>query len=424
MKILGVTGLSDNADIDVSDVLIWSINETYADLRRSMPLWAAQGMRFERQRRVWDKATSGDGIALSEKEAQKFLEQEAVSIEERYRPRDDAAGADELFRGSEGNPRVAEIRGRCERFDSTKFTAAALQEEQERELSPEVEAERQVERPKPAKALSHKVHEDVRTFIRTGAISSIQPAFKPAFGALYNTSAAAYFDPGEFPQDLLVTSDFARTVESSGASVQMDAYQRPVQWVVTTRSPCCPGQAGAQQEGTRKRMVVVIISPFEAEALMPDIERSAAVFLHLYGPRSNPAFRPLDHLTLYTLPPLPRDWRAPPAHLVLLLNLFAGQLYFRSHDEYSAACEFLSLSWRPVESGQIVQPDGFIDPAPGDVNCRFRASPTRFLQVLLATIRRDGRGIGKTHWGRVLAGEILKEDDFEDGDVGMEDEEE
>jgi len=157
-------------------------------------------------------------------EAEKFLEQEALSLEDRYRPRDDTAEADALFKGSESNPRFAEIRSRYERFDSTKFTAAALQEEQERELSPEIKAERQVERPNPAKALPIEVHKHMRTFVRTGAIASIDPAFKPAFRALEMISAAAHYNIGQFPRDLLVTTDFARTVELKGKNIQSDAY--------------------------------------------------------------------------------------------------------------------------------------------------------------------------------------------------------
>lgn len=51
-KIYTVTGNPNDAGINVSDVLMWAISETYADLRRSMPLWAMQGARFERQKAI------------------------------------------------------------------------------------------------------------------------------------------------------------------------------------------------------------------------------------------------------------------------------------------------------------------------------------------------------------------------------------
>ena len=156
---------------------------------------------------------------------------------------------------------------------------------------------------------------------------------------------------------------------------------------------------------------MVIISPFEAQGLMNEIKKSSAVILHLYAPRSNLAFQPLDELKLYTVPALPSNWRVP-VDLVLQMNLFTGQLYFRSYDEYKSACEFLGLAWRAMD-GTGIEPDGFIVPSALDTDYRFSTSPTKFLQVLLATVRRDGRGIGKTHWGRVLAGELLTRDDFE-----------
>lgn len=46
-KILTCTFKPDNASIDVLDVLSWAISETCVDVSRSMPLWAAQGKRFE-----------------------------------------------------------------------------------------------------------------------------------------------------------------------------------------------------------------------------------------------------------------------------------------------------------------------------------------------------------------------------------------
>jgi len=97
---------------------------------------------------------------------------------------------------------------------------------------------------------------------------------------------------------------------------------------------------------------MVIISPFEANNLMPQIETSTAVHLHLYAPRSNLAFQPLDHLKLYTVPALPADWTVP-VELVLQINLFAGQLYFRSYNEYKAACEFLGLAWQLMDGDRI-----------------------------------------------------------------------
>lgn len=52
-------GGCDSDDITVLDVLLWSINETHQDLRKSMPLWASQGQRYERHRIVWKRVYAG-----------------------------------------------------------------------------------------------------------------------------------------------------------------------------------------------------------------------------------------------------------------------------------------------------------------------------------------------------------------------------
>lgn len=52
-KIVEVRPGNDLAKITVADVLLWSISETHAETRRSMPLWTVQGERFVRQEQTW-----------------------------------------------------------------------------------------------------------------------------------------------------------------------------------------------------------------------------------------------------------------------------------------------------------------------------------------------------------------------------------
>jgi hypothetical protein len=78
----------EEAKITVADVLLWSISETHAELRRSMPLWTVQGERFVRHEKIW-KEISKDGVtSLSKSQAEKLLDEEAQSIDHRYRPCD------------------------------------------------------------------------------------------------------------------------------------------------------------------------------------------------------------------------------------------------------------------------------------------------------------------------------------------------
>ncbi len=415
-------GSMAGTEISVSDVLFWAIHETYADLSRSIPLWAVQGTRFARQQETWD-AVYADG-RMSEENARAFLEAEAMSLEERYKPHalDDAMDVGSAHAGAEGTQSaLSQIAARCRRFDAHRlFASAAMHEEQERELAPEVERERQIQRPPALDPARHVLHPDVRRFAQTGERSGTSwGAFVGAFASLKGTSAAAHFDVAQFPGDLLVTADFAETVVLPRGAANADAYQRSVQWVLT-RHVASGGHAAID--------TMVIISPYEAQELIPAIKEapaSAGVHLHLYAPRPSLAFAPLDHLQLYTVPPLPKTESegvslTAQASLTMLhmeLNLFAGQLFFGGHGEYRRVCELLGLAWQAAhDDGMVIDADGFVcsrhegGDRPGHM--RFHKSPVRFLSMLLTEIRGNGAGIARTHWGKIFAGQFLGELDF------------
>lgn len=398
-KISERTSKRDGLRVEVADVLSWAISETFVDLRRSMPLWATQGRRFENQKLLWAAARSKNGLNLSKVQASSFLEEEAQTLEHRYHPH--AASKMPYLSNQDGNnENVSRIIDRCVEFESLNFNSASLQEEQERELSPEIEQERQVERPEPAKPETHHIHRDVEIFVRTGELVAHSQAFLPAFQALRYSSAAAHLDVSQFPHDLLVTADFARTVMTTGRSYVSDAYQRPVQWILTS--------AGDRPPNTVKHMV--ISSPFEVQELLALINECRRVTLHIYTPRPSLAYRPLDALDLFTVGK-PFDPRSVPRQLVVQLNLFAGQLYLSSFEEYTELCDFLGLAWRAPEQGVLVRADGFI--VPDHEKRGFRDSPVKFLKVLMMKIRRNCEEIEKTHVGKILHGGLLEETDFE-----------
>ncbi|ROW09287.1 hypothetical protein VPNG_05843 [Cytospora leucostoma] len=400
--------------IKIRDVLEWAISETHMDIRKSMPLWAAQGERFERQRLLWDEARTDTGIEMTAEQAAKFLEVEAQTLEQRYRPKPVVGPRTDREATTD---RLRQIQARCEDVGSTHVNEATLQEEQERELSPEIEQERQLERPPPAIAALHSIHEDLRNFVSSGIILRNSSAFVPAFETLRKTSANNYLDVGMFPKDILVTVDFAETVEaviSPGGGGVLDAYQRPIQWVLSS-------QPHSWQH-------VVIISPHEAQELLPVIQSSGKTTLHIYAPRPNLEIRPMDSLDLYTVPSSAMEaMTSIPIHLKTQLNFFAGQLYFNDFSEYTAFCDMLRLSWRETSEGIIVAPDGFIvswpprtsddtdgsaASAPAQAST-FTEIPNKASKVFLMMARRDCQPIEKTHVGRALDGALLRKTDFE-----------
>jgi hypothetical protein len=231
-------------------------------------------------------------------------------------------------------------------------------------------------------------------------------AFKPAFQALSKTSAAKHFDLREFPSSIWVTEDFSKTVKTNNMLGDgSDLFQRPVHWILTSKS-----------DWSKTISHLVIISPWEAHELLPHITVSKTVTLHLYAPRSNLGFQPLDQLTLYTVPQRPKK-PIIPSGMMVELNIFAGQLYLSSFQEYIDVCNKLGLIWSPAGDSVILGPGGFIPPGVSSghlVNqSGFMKSPVQFLKVFVTKIRRNCEAVEKTHIGKILDGVLLSEDDFE-----------
>ena len=359
-NILALSAKDKNSQITVSDVLLWAISETWIDSRRSIPLWAVQGSRFERQQELWQTYRDNDCHDLTPRQAQEFLEPECQTLEQRYRPGRQARPS--LNCPSDNSQNLNLIRERCCMFDGLDISSS-LQEEQERELAPEVESERQIQRPPCAIPETHHIHSHISSFVTTGILVRSSEAYEPAYNTLRNTSAAHVLDVSQFPSSLLASKDFVRTIKSPPGSLFVsDAFQRPVRWILTSQN--------RDFDDGPSRISMMIISPYEANGLMPTILASSAVTLHMYAPRQSRGFPPLDKLTLYTVPG-GVDKTDIPDILRMLLNLFSGQLYLESYSEYKDLCEFLGVASLKTPPGLIVAADGLINEIPRE---RERAS--------------------------------------------------
>lgn len=403
-----------SADIKPAHIYKWAWKETAVDLGRNFPIWANQGYRYHDHQALWDQE---DLDSMTNEGAARFLEQESLSLEQRYRPRsvNYTERANQELRQDDTNW-AKKIRERLGKVN-TDFSVGTFQEEQERELAPEAEEQKQIEGPEPAKVAGHGLHRDLRKFVLSGTIVADSDAFVPAFQSLRGTTAADYINLQELPKQILVTRDFANTAESRASTIKArglfvsDAFQRPVQWILSSQPVSWD--------------VVVVISPFEAQRLLPIIRRSGKTTLHVYAPRPSLDIRPLDDLALYTIPSSPGRRSPLPPHLATQLNLFAGQLYFKNFDEYIRLCNMLRLAWKQPDTGDCIGPDGFLQSAQSKAGMEvIRAStltqsPVNFLKAFLSKSRRDGQAIGKTHLGKVLDGFQFKKKDL-DGDEDVE----
>ncbi|KAK2606446.1 hypothetical protein QQS21_003139 [Conoideocrella luteorostrata] len=381
-KICAFSSKLTGSQIDVSDVLGWSISETW-------------------QQALWTSYRDSGGKTLTEDMADCFMEAEAQTLREKY-------GAEpcrnHAVQDAECASEVPDEIDRMSREFETGNEQAALQQEAERELSTEAEEEKEVEKPTPAKALEHKLHDHVLAFLETGEVWLDSPAYMPAFESLSHTSAALRQGFGAPDcKSLFVTADFANTVALRGKSSLMDSFQRPVQWILTR-----------QQRVSNHNEVdfMMIISPYEAQELMAKITSSKHVSLHIYAPRSNLGFQPLDSLDLFTMPQ--RTGLQVPLPLITRLNLFSGQLYFKTWCEYTEACDFLGIPWGAINDDEecVLGADIAIQGEAQKANsgASFRDS----LAVWMRKIRRNCTDIDRTHVGIILGNRMLKPNHFAD----------
>ena len=188
-----------------------------------------------------------------------------------------------------------------------------------------------------------------------------------------------------------------------GLNKNLDLFLRPVHWILSRKSD--------------ETINYVVISPYEANELLPSIRQSKVVTLHVYSPRASPSARVLDDLSFCAVPATPTYTHHP--SIITQLNLIAGQLYFKSYDEYLSACRFLGLCFcRPREDVEVAA-DGFVLPRDRirfdramTRECSFDSSVVGALRVIMAT-RRHGQDFRKTHIGRLLHSELLSQDQTE-----------
>ena len=372
--------------IDTMDILHWAMHETCDEIQQRAHHWVQQGTDHASRYAAWsgfceDQLTSKD---LSDR----WLQPEAKSLGDLYGPHNTS------------QPSIPSgIRQRCEELGILSLRNVSMDEEQEREVIHEVERERQVERPPGAPPANHSIHHDVIAFVKTGVIPTNSKAFRPAFMSLEGTSAESH-EAHVWNPLMLVTMDFQKTVKSSR---KVDEYLRPVQWIVSGKMD--------------NNDVLIILSPHEANLLIPDIRSSNKVHLHLYTPRVTRSMKPCDDLLLYSIPTVPTGWIAP-SFLMDQLNVFAGQLYLKDYATYIRLCRFLCVYARDLESeeGIKVGCDGFIEMRDRPKRLQdihtFQSSPLLSLRALMA-LRRKGMSFTQTHMGRLLDGRLLSEDDFD-----------
>ncbi|KAH9169113.1 hypothetical protein EDB89DRAFT_1908861 [Lactarius sanguifluus] len=371
-------GQESEKGVQVIDILRWAMHETCWDIGHHLPHWAQQGVDHHRRFSAYKRyELTGDLGVLRNS----WLQPESKTLEEMYEPVSMAQGG--LGPGINGIP---SLRERLEYLGVTRLTDVRMAEEQEREVNHEVELERHAEHPPRVFPAEHVVCDEIRNFVSTGILAKPSTFVIPLF---ISTEIDEVLDStgGWFPSPL-ATTDFAITTTDSSITELTD-YLRPVNWILSS--------------GFGKKSVVIVISPYEANELLPIIRESGKVRLHVYSPRVTSSMRSFSDLTFYTIPESSEKKWTPAAHLRTELDLFAGQLYFDSIQEYRRLCVLLALHMAHPGAKHI-EVDGFVPPAYR--TGRGRKSPLTTSAIAtfkkLTALRRKGMGFGGTDLGRVL----------------------
>ncbi|KAH9180324.1 hypothetical protein EDB89DRAFT_11871 [Lactarius sanguifluus] len=365
-------GQESENGIRVIDILRWTMYETCWDIRHHLPHWAQQGVAHHRQLSAYKRDLTGDlGILRSS-----WLQPGSKTLEEMYGPGAQRAGLGPAING------IPALRKRLKSLGITQLIDVRMAEEQEREVDHEPEREYHAEHLPKVFPAEHIVCDEIRNFVNTGILAkpstSIIPLLTPT--KIHETLDSTE----EWTPSPLATTDFAITTTNSSISDLTD-YLRPVNWILSS--------------GSGKECVAIVISPYEANELLPIIRKSGKVRLHIYSPRVTASMRSFSNLTFYTIPESPEKWTAA-AHLRTELDLFAGHLYFDSEEEYRRVCVLFAL--HIVHPGaERIEVDGFVPTA----YRTGRESPLTASAIAtfkrLTALRRRG-GFSGTDLGQVL----------------------
>ncbi|KAL4804856.1 hypothetical protein BDV18DRAFT_161949 [Aspergillus unguis] len=389
-----------DAAITSFEVIHWVLEQTCEQLEKLESLWAYQGLQYFRCDQIWQEFRAGNGTPQDI--VSDIQEAESKSLLQLYAPWGRPPCPLEAVRGQTlHNPIVGEL---FRVWDRAALATTQLHEEQEREITQEVEREQHVCRPPSVTPRDHKLDAELKHFVRNGQFPNhvASRAVRPAFSCLSQTSAARFTIPPTIGLQLWATVDFLETIQmAEGPDTLNDEFLKPVNWILSNI----------------KNDQLVIISQFEANELLPDIRKSDKVALHMYTPRITKdmrTFSKLDFLTIGTQ----RPDHSIALELIQALEILSGSLYFDTFAEYEAACHFFGFVTDKITDipEDAITSEGFVDERARaqlawPVKCPFSTSPLPLLKTWYA-IRTKGHGFSRSHIGTILDARRLKEDQF------------
>ncbi|KAJ9606841.1 hypothetical protein H2200_008851 [Cladophialophora chaetospira] len=421
-SILDFRRRADRAAIDSHDVICWLLEQTCQGLENLQPLYYGQGMNYCRRIQAardhpqyldnpGDRHAYLDTIRTHEQQSLKVL-YEPRSEKPRRRVRDE-----KFDKGMRQYVKQLEQRRKAFQDTGNAVHASALQEvEQEREVAVEVETVRQKQNqlffsPQNFSGLAERIRE----FMMTGTLRTDYTMFEEricetAFSYMARTATSLKY-PASLPEtpQLFVSAEFRRAVAvTSGRPI--DDFLRPVQWILWSMTT----------------EVALIVSPEEAELLIPFCRTAAKQVVHLltYAPPVTQKMLPFGELTFYATPALPTGWSAP-TWLKVQIGIFAGGLYFPFrelqpirellglNDDLAADLDELRLEDESPSDGNQTSTDDEQHHTDEIRQARaIKIKVTKMLRFLHAWLATRSRGQDFTHtpMGYICARKVLTQD--------------
>ncbi|KAH8896015.1 hypothetical protein GQ53DRAFT_854400 [Thozetella sp. PMI_491] len=405
-------GKQDAGRIDSSDVISWLLANTCAGIEQLQPLYHSQGMDFCKR---MNAAASFPDFLQDHHQRESYVaeikQEEQQSLKHLYEPK--AKGQVSSLQDVK-DPQIAafvkELKTQKRAFRDTGAAVhgSALQEvEQEREVAFEVESVRQMKKPFHYDTYQYPgLHKDLDMFARTGRLPAgsyvqthfLQAMARTGLGRKFGVAAS------DSTSKLFVSGEFCRTVKFAAS----DNFLRPVNWILWSEIT----------------QTAIIIIPEEADALIPILREPREAnntYLLTYAAPITRKMMHFNQLDYYTVPTLPKGWKAPD-WLIADLGLFSGRLYF-NWSEYKSVFEALGIQGEAEEEETQeklygLQLDGRGSEArtetsmsdSGSISSKPRAAniskPLLFLQEWL-TLRRRGQDVGPTPMGYISQGKPL-----------------
>lgn len=273
--------------------------------------------------------------------------------------------------------------------DVKKFTHST-DEQQEKELEQETEEETQIQRPPDAKPAQPRFDKHLEKLVSDG-IDAIFDTMKTNGTLLSIGTSLANRQMFEdvknnvdaWADHLFVTKDFQTVIDKE--SLSGTDFLRPVCWIASIKN--------ARQIPSASD-ILIILSSFECNHLLPAFRKSKNSTLFMYRPRlsnlhSNLIHEPDLHLTGMARPNKIDTIKAADEAQIAV---YSGSMYFATEAEQEAYCGFLGLVPKPWTSVQqeahddgIIDDHGFVpikrrnypdEIAPGIKQCKFMENPT------------------------------------------------